>query len=104
MAYPVDLPPLSDDNASRQWREMMLDTSKHNIQSNLVALSTAACGIYINTPTSNAEPNFLAIGMRILRIDLALCGQNSTNDVHLLHLQLQVTHCNSRYECSPAVF
>ena len=72
MAYPVDLPPLSDDNASRQWREMMLDTSKHNIQSNLVALSTAACGIYINTPTSNAEPNFLAIGMRILRIDLAL--------------------------------
>jgi len=63
MAYPADLPPLGDNIASRQWREMMFDTSKHNIHSNLVASSTAACGIYINTPSlSNADPNYLAIG------------------------------------------
>ena len=60
--YPADLPPLGDNIASRQWREMMIDTSKHNIHSNLVASSTAACGIYINTPLANADPNYLAIG------------------------------------------
>ena len=63
MAYPADLPPLGDNIASRQWREMMFDTSKHNIHSNLVASSTAACGIYINTPLANADPNYLAIGL-----------------------------------------
>lgn len=62
MSFPADLPPLGDNIASRQWREMMFDTSKHNIHSNLVASSTAACGIYINTPLANADPNYLAIG------------------------------------------
>lgn len=60
--YPADLPPLGDNIASRQWREVMIDTSKHNIHSNLVASSTAACGIYINSPLANADPNYLAIG------------------------------------------
>ena len=63
MAYPADLPPLGDNIASRQWRDMMFDTSKHNIHSNLVASSTAACGIYINTPLANANPDYLKIGV-----------------------------------------
>ena len=47
---------------------MMYDTSKHNIQSNLVASSTAACGIYINTPNSNTDPNYLAIGTNVSQL------------------------------------
>ena len=62
MAYPADLPPLGDNIASRQWREMMFDTSKHNIHSNLVASNTAACGIYISPPTTNGAPNYLHLG------------------------------------------
>ncbi|KAL5257851.1 hypothetical protein ACHWQZ_G012707 [Mnemiopsis leidyi] len=68
MAYPADLPPLDDNMASKQWRAMMFDTSKHNIHSHLVASSTAAAGIYINTPLANADPNYLAIGTNVSQL------------------------------------
>ena len=61
MEYPEDLPSFVDDDAGKR-RYTLIETSKHNIRSNLEASIAAACDICINTPGAGVAPDYFKIG------------------------------------------
>ncbi|XP_044738316.1 talin-1 isoform X2 [Chrysoperla carnea] len=82
LSTPAEAPNLGHDPASIQWREVTLDTKKHNVTAHIAAMNAATAQVVTLTSCSQDEVDHNAVGAAITTIQSNL--PEMTKDVKLI--------------------